>query len=98
MTKDMTGVTYHVTLSFFIMEVSKTKEALQMINLAITQELILMLLPVVLLQYGLAIYCVIDILRKGTKNLNQVGWIVIVMFINIFGSIAYLTVGKRKDV
>lgn len=69
-----------------------------MMNIAITQELILMLLPVVLLQYGLAIYCVIDILKKGTKNLNQVGWIIIVMLINIFGSIAYLTVGKRKDV
>ncbi|OHE25020.1 MAG: hypothetical protein A2Y45_08170 [Tenericutes bacterium GWC2_34_14] len=63
----------------------------------ITRELILLALPLIIIQYGLSIYCTIDILKKGTKNLNQATWILIVFFINIFGSIIYLNVGKRKD-
>lgn len=69
-----------------------------MINFALTREVILMILPLILIQYGLSIYCVIDILKKGTRNLNQVGWILIVMFVNLFGAIFYLSFGKRKDV
>jgi len=69
-----------------------------MIAFTITRELILMVLPLIIIQYGLSIYCIIDILKKGTKNLNQVAWIFIVLFITLFGSIIYLNVGKRKDV
>jgi hypothetical protein len=69
-----------------------------MILTAIDRDLILMVLPLIIIQYGLAIYCVIDILKKGTRNLNQIIWIFIVMFVSLFGSILYLSVGKRKDV
>lgn len=59
--------------------------------------LLLIAVPFALIHYGLAIYCIIDIVKHDVKNLNKVGWILIVLLINIFGSVAYLLFGRRGD-
>jgi hypothetical protein len=53
--------------------------------------------PLVALELGLAIYCVVKIVKEGTANLNKVAWCLIVCLVNIFGPIAFLLVGKRRD-
>lgn len=52
--------------------------------------------PVILIQLSLDIYCIINILRKGVRNLNKPVWIVIVLAVNIFGAVAYLALGRRR--
>lgn len=63
-----------------------------------TSELIKMLIPYFVVQYGFALYCIIDIIRKGTDSLSKPVWIAIVFFSGIIGPVLYLLIGRRKDV
>jgi hypothetical protein len=59
-----------------------------------TKELLLMLLPVIVLQIGLLIYCLFDLRKNGVRNLNKIAWVLIILFVNMFGPIAYLLIGR----
>jgi hypothetical protein len=63
----------------------------------VTRELILMLLPVIVLQLGLAVYCAVKILTEGVQNLNRWVWLLICLFINLIGPITFLLVGRKRD-
>ncbi len=52
--------------------------------------------PVLFIQIALNIYCIINILKKGVRNLNKPVWIIIVLGVNIFGAVAYLALGRRR--
>lgn len=58
-------------------------------------ELIKLLIPVIAVQVGLFIYCLVDILRKGTQNLNKAIWIIIAAT-GTMGSILYLVLGRKR--
>lgn len=54
--------------------------------------------PLALLQFGLQVYCVIDIVRRNrTRNLSVPIWLVIVIFGEILGSIIYLIIGRSEE-
>lgn len=63
----------------------------------ISKELILALIPVIVIQLSLQVFCIVNIIRKGVANLNKAAWIVIVLLINFIGAILYLAIGRRKD-
>lgn len=65
-------------------------------GLQITREMILMILPLVFIQLGLAIYCIVKIVREGVQNLNKWLWIVICLFMNLLGPILFFTIGRKK--
>ncbi len=61
-------------------------------------EIIKLIWPLVLLQYALAIWAIVDMIKKKkTKNLNLIIWIIVCLFINIFGPILYFLVGRAED-
>jgi len=60
-------------------------------------ELAAMVIPIVAMQLGLALYCVVRILKHGTANLNKAVWCLIVLFVNLIGPIAFLLFGRRRD-
>lgn len=62
----------------------------------LTTEIILMLLPLVAIQFGLAIYCAIKIFKEGVQNLNRWAWLAICVFANLIGPIIFLIVGRKK--
>ena len=62
----------------------------------ITQN-IMILLPILLLQLGLMIFCIVKILKDGVGNLNKPVWLLIVIFINLFGPILFLIAGRKRD-
>lgn len=64
---------------------------------ALTMDTILMLLPLVAIQLGLAIYCIVKIFNEGVQNLNKVAWSLICLFANLIGPIIFLIVGRKKD-
>ena len=72
-----------------------TKGVKKMIDSMNTIELLKLLAPLIAFQLGLLIYCIIDILRKGVRNLNKPLWIAI-LFINFIGPIAYLVIGRKR--
>ncbi len=59
-------------------------------------EILKLLLPLIILQVGLSLYCIIDILKKGVGNLNKVLWMIIVLFVNTLGPIIYLMAGRKR--
>ncbi len=65
-------------------------------GLHITREMILMILPLILIQLGLAIYCIVKIVKEGVQNLNKWLWIAICVFMNLLGPILFLMIGRKK--
>jgi hypothetical protein len=57
-----------------------------------------MILPLILLQLSLVIFSIIDISKKGVKNLSPLIWILIVIFVNFFGPIIYILFGRNGHV
>lgn len=54
--------------------------------------------PIIIIQFGLQIYVIVDILkRKKTKNLNPAVWIIITIIGEILGPILYLLLGRSED-
>ncbi len=56
----------------------------------------IMLLPLIALQLGLAIYCIRKIVRDGVKNLSKPVWIVLVLFLNLVGPILFILTGQKE--
>jgi len=53
------------------------------------------LLPLIIIQFGLLLFAAIDIARKRkTKNLSPVIWILIVFFVNMIGPVLYFVLGR----
>ncbi|XMB86382.1 PLD nuclease N-terminal domain-containing protein [Mycoplasmatota bacterium WC44] len=59
-------------------------------------KLILLLLPVILINCAVVIYCVIDILKEDrvVKGGNKLIWILAVGLVNPFGWLLYLIIGR----
>jgi len=54
--------------------------------------------PVIVLQVAVAIWAIVDILkRKHTRNLSPMIWILIALFINFLGPIAYFLFGRAEE-
>ncbi|AEV68488.1 PLDc N-terminal domain-containing protein [Acetivibrio clariflavus] len=66
-----------------------------MFNNMNSMEILKLFAPIIIFQVALLIYCIIDILRKGVRNLNKPLWIAI-LFINLIGPIAYLIIGRKR--
>lgn len=61
------------------------------------QNLVL-IIPLLLLQLGLMLFCLQKIIREGTRNLSKALWILIVVFINLLGPVMYLFLGRNENV
>lgn len=62
------------------------------------RELLLAIWPLIVLQYGIAIWALVDLARRKTvKHLPKAAWVIIIIAISFFGSIAYLVVGRGEE-
>ncbi len=66
----------------------------------LTPELLLLLVPLVLLELGLLVFAVIDLLRddRVVRGGNKGLWAVVIVFVNLIGPILYLLVGRVDGV
>ena len=61
-------------------------------------EFLPFIIPLVLLQFGLMIFAIIDIIKKNrTKNLSPVAWILIAALINMLGPVLYFVLGRAEN-
>lgn len=62
--------------------------------------LMLAVIPLVVIQVGLALFALYDIYqRKGVRPpLPTWAWVIIVLVINLIGPILYFVLGRREDV
>jgi hypothetical protein len=62
------------------------------------KDLLPFLIPVILLEFGLMIYALVDVTRrKRIKGDSRVMWILIIVLVNIIGPIVYLLAGREKE-
>lgn len=67
-----------------------------MFNDISTAELIRLALPVIIIQLGLLIFCIVKLVKDKVKYLPKWLWFII-LFLNIIGPIAYLIFGRERD-
>lgn len=62
------------------------------------KEQILAFIPLVVIHLGLMIYALKKIVKSGrTKLFPKAAWIVLIICVNIFGSLAYLLLGRTYE-
>ena len=64
----------------------------------LSPELIKMLIPVILIQVGLAVAAIVDIVKRksfsiGTKPI----WIIIVITVSFVGPLVYFVIGRKEE-
>jgi hypothetical protein len=57
------------------------------------------LIPIILLQLGLMVFALVDLLRRADKEVKgpRWAWAFIVILVNIIGPIAYFLIGRREE-
>lgn len=62
-------------------------------------EILPLLIPVLLIQYSLMAYALVKLVRSEAepKYLPKWGWALIIIFVNLIGSVLYLVVGRKEE-
>ena len=64
----------------------------------LVMEYILLIIPLVLLELSLKVFSIVKLIKEGPANLSKVLWMLIILLVNFFGPILFLTVGRRRDI
>jgi len=54
-------------------------------------------IPVIIIEYGLMIYALVQVTRNEVVYLPKWAWILIIVLINIIGPIIFLIAGRKKE-
>jgi hypothetical protein len=75
---------------------NRKKAEKKMENLDKIREFIPLLIPIIILQFGLMIAALIDLVkREKTKGPKWV-WILVIVLVNLFGPIVYFIAGRDE--
>jgi hypothetical protein len=56
-----------------------------------------LLIPVILLEFGLLIWALLDVIRREhVTGGNKVVWILVIVLVNIIGPIVYFLFGRKE--
>ncbi len=55
------------------------------------------LIPVLLIQYSLMVFALVLVIKNEVNYLPKWGWILIIVLINLIGSIVFLIIGRKKE-
>ncbi len=64
-----------------------------------TADIIIYLFPILIIQIGLMIAALVNLIKRPVEQVrwnNKLPWILIVLFINIIGPIAYFVFGRTE--
>ena len=63
-----------------------------------TMQILKYVWPLIVLQLGLQIYAIVDLVKKNkTKNLSVPIWVVIIILGEIIGSLLYFLLGRSEE-
>jgi hypothetical protein len=60
-------------------------------------EIVKLLAPLLVIQFALIIFALFKLTRDRVKYLPKWGWALIIIFLNLFGPIIYLMIGRERD-
>ncbi len=55
-------------------------------------------IPIIIIQYGLMIYALVQAVRNEVAYLPKWGWILIIVLIDIIGPVIFLIIGRKKEI
>ncbi|MBF2580427.1 PLD nuclease N-terminal domain-containing protein [Listeria welshimeri] len=58
---------------------------------------IALIIPVIILYLALFLTAIIDLARNWQTRKNPIIWLLVIIFINIFGPVIYLIFGRKED-
>ncbi|EFR99313.1 conserved hypothetical protein [Listeria seeligeri FSL N1-067] len=58
---------------------------------------IALLIPIIILYLALLLTAIIDLARNWEVRKNPLIWLFVIIFINIFGPVAYFIFGRKED-
>ena len=61
------------------------------------QRYLPLLIPIALLQLGLMIYALVDLIRRQRSKGPKWMWALIILLINFIGPVVYLLAGREED-
>ena len=59
-------------------------------------SLVPFLIPIVLLQLGLMVFTLVDLIRRERTKGPKWVWALVIIFVNLIGPIVYLVVGREE--
>lgn len=62
-----------------------------------TIEIIKLLLPLIIVEFGLKAFCLYRLSKDKVKYLPEWAWVLIILFISGFGSLSFLILGRVRD-
>lgn len=62
-----------------------------------TAEVLKLLLPFLIVELGLIIFCLYRLTKDKVKYLPKWAWALIIVFVSLFGTIAYLLIGRERE-
>jgi hypothetical protein len=60
-------------------------------------EIVKLLMPIIVLQLGLIVFCLYRLTKDKVKYLPKWAWALIILFVNLFGPVIYLFIGRERD-
>jgi hypothetical protein len=61
------------------------------------RQLLPLLIPILILEIGLVIYALIDLVRRDRTRGPKWLWAVVIVLISLFGPVIYLLVGREQE-
>ncbi|MBC1496835.1 PLDc_N domain-containing protein [Listeria welshimeri] len=58
---------------------------------------IALIIPVIILYLALLLTAIIDLAKNWQTRKNPIIWLLVIIFINIFGPVIYLIFGRKED-
>lgn len=59
-------------------------------------EVLKLIWPLLVIELGIRVYCIVLIWHNGVRNLNQWAWTAIIAIVNLFGWVGFLTLGRKS--
>jgi hypothetical protein len=56
-----------------------------------------LLIPIVLIQLGLEIAAIVDLIRQPSTRGPKWVWVLIILFVNLIGPILYFILGRKEE-
>ena len=66
------------------------------VDLQQLKDILPLLIPILLIQWALVIYALVDLVRREQTKGSKWLWLVVILFINFIGPILYLILGRDE--
>lgn len=59
-------------------------------------EILLAILPILMIEIGLKIHCILKLIKEGQRNLTKMRWMLMIIFLPFAGPFAFIIWGRKK--